>query len=151
MPRIEKIHEVGHRAADMFELVGDVENYPKFVPLCQSLVVRSCREKNGKKLLISDMTMAYKMLSETFTTQVLMDAETLSIDVKYLEGPFSHLDNQWRFEALGEKHCRVQFMVDYELKSKMLAMAAGTVFELAFGKFVSAFENRANEVYGQST
>ena len=148
MPRLEKTHEVAHAAADMFDLVCDVEQYPEFVPLCRSLAIKSEREKGTKRLILADMTMAYQMLSETFTTQVVMDRNALTIDVKYIDGPFKHLDNEWRFESLDENCCRVHFMVDYELRNRMLAMAAGTVFEMAFGRFVSAFERRANEVYG---
>ena len=109
--------------------------------------IRDRRERDGKTLILADMTMAYKMLSETFTTQVLMDREALKIDVKYIEGPFRHLDNQWQFEEIDESSCLVHFNLDYELRSKMLAMAAGAVFEVAFGQFVGAFEKRADEVY----
>lgn len=134
----------------MFDLVCDVESYPEFVPLCQSLTIKSLRERDSKSILLADMTMAYKMLSETFTTQVLMKSDELEIDVKYIEGPFSHLDNTWKFEETGQHECCVHFMVDYELRSKMLSMAAGAVFELAFARFVDAFETRANSVYSPS-
>jgi len=148
MPKLNKTHIVNHSAQNMFDLVCDVENYPKFVPLCQSLSIKSQKQKDNKTLMIADMTMAYKMLSETFTTQVLMNPDMLTIDVKYIEGPFKHLDNQWSFRDLDTTQCEVSFMIDYELRSKMLAMAAGTVFEMAFGRFVDAFEKRADEVYG---
>ncbi len=147
MPKLEKRHRIDHRAVDMFNLVCDVENYPQFVPLCKSLKIRDRRERNAKTLVVADMTMAYKMLSETFTTQVLMDHDALKIAVKYIEGPFKHLDNAWHFEALDDNTCMVHFLIDYELRSKMLAMAAGTVFEMAFGQFVGAFERRADEIY----
>ena len=147
MPKLDKKHVVNHSAENMYKLVCDVENYPKFVPLCQTLNVKSTKERNGKILMLADMTMAYKMLSETFTTQVLMNHEDLQIDVKYIEGPFKHLDNQWKFKDLEDGKCEVSFVLDYELRSKMLAMAAGAVFDIAFGKFVDAFENRANEIY----
>ena len=149
MPRLEKTHDVNHAAREMYDLVCDVEAYPNFVPLCQSLVVKSKRERDNKVLLMADMTMAYKMLSETFTTQVLMKSDNLEIDVKYIEGPFKHLENTWRFEPLSKATCRIHFMIDYELRSRMLAVAAGTVFEMAFARFVDAFEKRADEVYGK--
>jgi coenzyme Q-binding protein COQ10 len=57
------------------------------------------------------------------------------------------LDNQWKFKDLGEGRCEVSFLLDYELRSKVLAMAAGAIFDMAFGKFVDAFEKRADEVY----
>lgn len=148
MPKLDKKHTVAHSAQDMFNLVCDVENYPEFVPLCQSLNVTQRREKDSKTLIMADMTMAYKLLSETFTTQVLMNPAELTIDVKYIEGPFKHLDNRWSFEAIDDKKCEITFHLDYELRSKMLAMAAGAVFEVAFGRFVDAFEKRADQVYG---
>ncbi|MEM9332303.1 MAG: type II toxin-antitoxin system RatA family toxin [Pseudomonadota bacterium] len=148
MPKLDKVHTVQHQAKDMFELVCDVEKYPQFVPLVASLVVKSKKEKADKTLMLADMTMAYKMLSETFTTQVLIDPQNLKIDVKYIDGPFKHLDNHWRFTDLPDGSCEIGFMVDYELKNKMLALAAGAVFEMAFSRFVDAFENRANEIYG---
>lgn len=148
MPKLDKTHIVRHSAQDMFDLVCDVENYPEFVPLCKSLKVNQRREKDEKTLIMADMTMAYKMMSETFTTQVLMNREALTIDVKYIEGPFKHLDNKWYFKAVDEKKCEITFHLDYELRSKMLAIAAGTVFEVAFGRFVDAFEKRADAVYG---
>lgn len=147
MPKLDKKHVVNHSAENMYKLVCDVENYPKFVPLCQTLNVKSTKQRNGKMLMLADMTMTYKMLSETFTTQVLMNHEDLQIDVKYIEGPFKHLDNQWKFKDLEDGKCEVSFVLDYELRSKMLAMAAGAIFDMAFGKFVDAFENRANEIY----
>ena len=148
MPRLDKKHIVNHGARDMYDLVCDVEKYPEFVPLCQSLTVKSRKERDNKTLLLADMTMAYKMLSETFTTQVLMNPDTLAIDVKYIEGPFKHLDNQWRFKDIEDGQCEITFLIDYELRSKMLAMAAGTVFDMAFGKFTTAFEERADQIYG---
>ncbi len=147
MPKLDKKHIVNHTAENMYKLVCDVEKYPKFVPLCQSLTVKSSKERDGKMLMMADMTMAYKMLSETFTTQVLMNHEALQIDVKYIEGPFKHLDNHWKFKDIEGGKCEVSFLLDYELRSKMLAMAAGAVFDMAFGKFVEAFEKRADEVY----
>ena len=148
MPRLDKTHIVKHSARDMYDLVCDVECYPEFVPLCRSLNVKSRKERDGKTLMLADMTMAYNMLSETFTTQVFMDPKNLEIDVKYIDGPFKHLDNQWRFIELEDDACEVCFLIDYELRNRMLAMAAGAVFEVAFGRFVSAFEARADDIYG---
>lgn len=149
MPKLEKTHIVDHKATDMYDLVCDVESYPQFVPLCRALNVKSKKERDGKTLMIADMTMAYQMLRETFTTQVLMNPSELAVDVKYIDGPFRHLDNRWRFAELEDNRCEVSFMIDYELRGKMLAMAAGSIFDLAFGRFVSAFEGRADEIYGQ--
>jgi coenzyme Q-binding protein COQ10 len=132
----------------MFDLVADVESYPQFLPMCEELKVKSKRERDGKLLLIADMTVGYKLIRETFTSQVLLDRTALVIDTKYLDGPFKYLKNGWFFEAVHEGACNVHFHIDYEFKSKMLGMVMGSMFDIAFRKFSGAFEERANAVYG---
>ncbi|MER0237926.1 type II toxin-antitoxin system RatA family toxin [Fulvimarina sp. MAC8] len=148
MPQFESTRRVGHSADEMFDLVADVEKYPQFLPLCKSLNVRTRREKEGKTLLVADMTVAYKMVRETFTSQVLLKPEERRIDVKYVDGPFRYLDNRWTFEPIGENECDVHFFIDYEFKSRTLSMLMGSMFDYAFRRFAKAFEERADEVYG---
>ncbi len=98
MPQFETHRPVPHSADQMFDLVADVEHYPQFLPLCEALSIRSRKERDGKVLLIADMTVGYKAIRETFTTQVLLNRAERLIEVKYIDGPFSYLDNRWRFE-----------------------------------------------------
>jgi len=149
MPRFTTQKRVKHRADEMFDLIADIERYPEFLPMCEALTIRSRREKGERILLIADMTVGYKMIRETFTSQVYLFREDLLIDVKYIDGPFKHLENRWRFFPLEGKHaCEVDFYIDYEFKSKMLSMLMGSVFDMAFRRFVFAYEERANEIYG---
>jgi coenzyme Q-binding protein COQ10 len=132
----------------MFALVADVESYPQFLPMCEALSVNSRREREGKQLLLADMSVGYKLIRETFTSQVLLDRQALVIEAKYIDGPFKFLTNRWRFEATGEGNCNVHFHIDYEFKSRMLGMVMGSMFDIAFRKFSQAFEERANKIYG---
>ncbi len=92
MPQFTTRRRVRHAASDMFDLVADVERYPEFVPLCRALKVRKrLPEPEGVEVLIADMTVAYKLVRETFTSRVTLDRPNLQILVEYLEGPFSHL------------------------------------------------------------
>ena len=131
----------------MYDLVADVERYPEFLPLCEALVIRSRRERDGKELLIADMTVGYKAIRETFTTQVLLNPAEHIIDVKYIEGPFKYLDNRWRFEVTGEGGCAVNFFIDYEFKNRILGALMGSMFDRAFRMFAEAFEARADKIY----
>ncbi len=135
----------------MYDLVADVEKYPEFLPLCRSLNVRSKKQREGRVMVIADMTVAYKFIQESFTSQVILDPEKLAIDVKYLDGPFRYLHNHWRFSELDEHRCEVSFDLDYELRSRSLQMVMGSVFDLAFSKFTTAFEKRADDIYGKRT
>jgi coenzyme Q-binding protein COQ10 len=141
--------EVAHGATEMFDLVADVERYPEFVPLCESLKVRGRSEKDGKQVLVADMTAAYKVFRETFTSRVTIDRETLQILVEYLDGPFRHLENRWRFEPLGDGNSVIDFYLEYEFRRRSLQMLMGAMFDAAFSRFADAFEERADVVYGK--
>ncbi len=132
----------------MFALVADVEKYPQFVPLCEALAVRSRRERDGRTVLVADMSIGYKAIRETFTTQVLLKPDERIIDVKYIDGPFKYLSNIWGFEPASDG-CFVRFFIDYEFKSRILGAMMGTMFDRAFRMFSEAFEKRADVIYGR--
>lgn len=149
MPSFSTDHRVAHPASDMFDLVADIEQYPQFVPLCKALAVRGRREmEDGTTVLVADMTVAYKLFSETFTSRVTLKPAELVILVEYLDGPFRHLENRWAFRPLDEGACEVAFFIEYEFRSKTLGQLMGAMFERAFRKFSDAFEARADQVYG---
>src|SRR5262249_4064061 len=109
MPEFSNTRRVRHSAAHMFDLVADVERYPEFVPLCRSLKVRKrLPEPEGVKLVVADMTVAYRFVRETFASRVTLDRPNLQILVEYLEGPFSRLENRWSFHPRGERTCEVE-------------------------------------------
>jgi len=135
----------------MFDLVADVEHYPEFVPLCRDLKVKVRTKGEGTEILVADMTVAYKLVRETFTSRVTLDQPKLQILVEYLSGPFSHLQNRWVFQPVDEKSCDVEFFIAYEFKSRVLAALMGAMFDTAFRRFADAFEKRADEVYGKPT
>ncbi len=148
MPQFSTTRQVQHSASDMFDLVADVEHYPEFVPLCQSLGVRQRMKENGKDVIIADMTVAYKLIRERFTSRVTLDRPNLEILVEYLEGPFRRMNNRWKFRPVGERSCNVDFSLAYEFRSRTFGMLMGAVFDAAFRRFAAAFERRADQVYG---
>lgn len=151
MPRFSNQRRVQHKASEMFDLVADVERYPEFVPLCQSLKIRQRTPKpDGTELVVADMTVSFKLVKETFTSEVTLDRANLKITVRYLRGPFSNLENRWTFQPRGDNACDVGFFIAYEFKSRMLAMLMGSMFDAAFARFSAAFERRADAVYGKA-
>jgi coenzyme Q-binding protein COQ10 len=151
VPSFSTKRRVAHDATQMFDLVADVEKYPQFVPLCQSLRVKSRTAKGEEvEVIVADMTVAYKLVRETFTSRVTLDRPNLKILVEYLSGPFSKMENRWTFTPAGERACDVAFFIDYEFKSRVLAMLMGAMFETAFRRFAGAFEARADKIYGRA-
>ncbi|MFL6799761.1 MAG: type II toxin-antitoxin system RatA family toxin [Xanthobacteraceae bacterium] len=150
MPKFSTSRSVKHSASDMFDLVADIERYPEFVPLCHSLKVRErIPQSEGVEVLVARMSVAYKFVSETFTSRVTLDRPNLQIFVEYLDGPFSRMENRWTFNATGERGCVVQFFISYDFKSRMLGLLMGAAFEAAFRRFAQAFERRADTVYAR--
>ena len=145
MPRFETIRPVKHSANVMFDLVADVERYPEFVPMCESLVIRRrVQTGGGIETLLADMSIGYKVIRETFTTRVELDRENHIIRVSYVDGPFKHLENRWSFVPSADAGCDVKFFIDYEFKSRTFQLLAGAVFEKVFRKMAEAFEARAD-------
>ncbi|TIL55205.1 MAG: type II toxin-antitoxin system RatA family toxin, partial [Mesorhizobium sp.] len=105
------------------------------------------KERDGRTLLVADMSIGYKAIRETFTTQVLLKPDEKAIDVKYIDGPFKYLSNAWRFEP-ADGGCNVCFFIDYEFKSRILGAVMGAMFDRAFRMFSEAFEKRADVIYG---
>ncbi|WEX07164.1 type II toxin-antitoxin system RatA family toxin [Chelativorans sp. AA-79] len=150
MPKHETVRRVNHPPDQMFALVADIETYPEFVPMCEALTVRSRKEREGITILVADMTVGYKAIRETFTSQVVLKPAERVIDVRYIDGPFRFLQNHWRFDPVDEKQCDVHFFIEYEFKSRMLGMLMGAMFDRAFRMFSEAFEKRADVVYGRT-
>ena len=130
----------------MFDVVADVERYPQFLPLCEGLVVRSRERQGTESVLVATMTVGYGAIRESFTSRVTLGPEQGEIRVAYLDGPFSHLDNRWRFRD-ADGGSRVDFFIDYAFSSRMLALLMGAVFDKAVRKYTSAFEARAHALY----
>jgi coenzyme Q-binding protein COQ10 len=150
MPEFSTKHRVRHAATDMFDLVADIKKYPEFVPLCSDLTVKSRSAKDdGTIVLVADMSVAYKIVRETFTSRVTLDRPNLHIFVEYLSGPFKRMHNRWTFHPAGNKVCDVEFFITYEFKSWTLAVLMGAMFDTAFRRFAVAFERRADAVYGR--
>jgi coenzyme Q-binding protein COQ10 len=149
MPQFSTKRRVQHSASDMFDLVADVEHYPEFVPLCRSLSVRKrAKDGEGRDIITADMTVAYKLISETFTSRVTLDRKKLEVLVEYIEGPFQKMNNCWNFRPAGDRACDVEFFIAYEFRSRTLGLLMGAMFDAAFRRFSAAFERRADQVYG---
>lgn len=131
----------------MFDLVADVESYPEFLPLCESLVIERREQQAGHEVIIARMRVGYKAITENFLSRVLINREDLQIEVSYLEGPFSHLINKWGFRDTDKGHCDVEFYLEYRFRNPGLQFLMGSMFDKAFGKFTESFEVRADEIY----
>ena len=148
MPQFNTSRHVNHSAENMYNLVADIEKYPQFVPLCDDLKIKSTETADTCDIIHADMTVAYKLLRETFTSKVMLDQTEMKIITEAVEGPFRKMQNIWCFKSTGENSCEVEFSISYEFKTFALQLLVGGLFEKVFKKFSNAFETRADAVYG---
>lgn len=149
MPSFETTRRVPHTPEQMFDLVADVEQYPRFFPLCEALRVKTRERRGEAEILVASMDIGYRAIRETVTTRVTLERAKLAVRVDFIDGPFRVLENRWRFVAGSGGGTEVQFFITYEFKSLMLQMLVGALFDQAFRRCVGAFEARAMEVYGR--
>jgi coenzyme Q-binding protein COQ10 len=150
MTHFRTTRRVAHSADNMFALVADVEQYPQFVPLCERLILKEREPHLQGETLVAEMTVAYRFLRESFVTRVQLHPEQRTILVEYVDGPFKYLQNRWTFMPLADHSCEIGFDLSYEFRSRALQMMMGQVFDRAFRKFVTAFESRADQIYGKA-
>ncbi len=142
MPTHAESRRVHYRPDQLFDLVADVGQYPRFLPWCIGARVRSRTETE----LVADLTIGFGPFRESFTSRVTLD-HPHKIRVRYENGPFRYLNNTWGFSP-DPTGCKVDFFVDFEFRSRLLQAAIGVVFNEAVRRMVNAFLKRAREVYG---
>ena len=146
----ETKHVIAHTVDDMFALVADVERYPKFLPLCEELKLKRRERRDGKEVLIATMVVGYKLIRESFTTEVILDADARTILVHYLDGPFTFLENRWSFRPVTPESCEIDFYIAYSFRSRLLERLMSGLFAKAVRRYTAAFEKCADAIYGTS-
>ena len=145
MPRHAERRPLHHTPEQLFDLVADVDRYPEFLPWCTGVRIR----QRSESLLVADLVIGFKGITERFTSRVVLDRANLEITVTYEKGPFKYLKNHWKFEPTVQG-CIVDFFVEFEFKSRILDKLIGMVFTEAVRKMVAAFEYRADVLYGDT-
>jgi ribosome-associated toxin RatA of RatAB toxin-antitoxin module len=143
MPRVERSVLVHYSAEQMFDLVADVEGYPRFLPWCSGAQVVA---GHGGGLEAS-IDIDYRGIRSRFTTRNQLRYPE-QIQMSLVRGPFRSLDGHWHFHALRPGACKAQLVLHYEFASGLLARAVAPVFDLIANSMVDSFAQQAEAVYG---
>lgn len=147
MPAHSETKYLPYSADQMYDLVADVANYPKFLPWTAAARIRSRDDMGDHEVMLADLVISFKVFREKFGSRVVLWPAARKIETAYIDGPFKFLESTWRFEDHGEG-CNVHFEVDFEFKNRILQGAAGMFFNQAMQSVVRAFERRAQDLYG---
>ena len=146
MPYISKTKTIPFSHKELFDLVMDVESYPDFLPFCSEAKITSKTEVQ----IEADLKIAFAGVSESYSSLIIptFQEDYAAIDVKATRGPFKHLTNLWKFIPINESTTRVEFMLNFELKSFLLSKIIDVFLNEMHHKILDAFEKRAREKYG---
>jgi coenzyme Q-binding protein COQ10 len=134
--------------AELCRMVGDVREYPKFIPYLQSLrVVNEAAREQGGWEGIAEAIVGWKAIRERFTTNVRCEPAKGEVDVSLVSGPFHALDNRWRFEPC-EQGARVRFWISYQFKNPVLNAVVSANKDKVAGRIMGAFEKEAKRRLG---
>ncbi|MFK7965024.1 MAG: type II toxin-antitoxin system RatA family toxin [Burkholderiaceae bacterium] len=145
---IEKSVLLPYPADAMFALIDRIEDYPGFLPWCGGTEVM--RPEEGP--LTATVRIAFKGLKQEFTTRNRhrppASDEPGSVTMELIDGPFRHLDGDWRIESLSDSACKVSFRLDYEMRSGLLGRALSPVFGQIATTFIDSFVREAERRHG---
>jgi len=137
---------IWYSAEEMFRLVTDVAQYPKFLPWCDRATVVE-QDEHGMR---AEIGIAFGGIRQSFTTRNEHVAGR-KVSMRLVDGPFSNLDGQWSFNPVGDagqRACKVELDLNYGFRNAALAAVVGPVFDRIAGSLVDAFVKRAEQVYG---
>ncbi|RAP35134.1 ubiquinone-binding protein [Legionella quinlivanii] len=141
MTIVQKSRIVKFSCEQMYTLVNEVEHYAEFLPYCsQSIIHHRDADEVQATLLISAAGM-----NKSFTTRNRLQANKM-IEIRLVDGPFSHLEGFWRFDEVDEG-CKISFDLEFEFAGRMFSMLLGPIFEQITNKMVDAFCDRAENLY----
>ena len=139
MYNIHKSAIVLHPAANMFKLVDEVENYPKFLPWCGSTQVIY----RDSEITRASIEINFKGIKQSFTTENVKKSDHL-MQIRLIDGPFKHLSGSWLFKKLDENSCQVELTLEYQFSNFLLETLISPVFNIIANTFIDEFIKEAN-------
>jgi coenzyme Q-binding protein COQ10 len=146
MPTHSETRTLPYTAAQMYDLVAEVEKYPEFLPWTAAARIRSRTPEGNSEVMLADLVISFKVFRERFGSRVVLHPQANQIDTEYLDGPFKYMKSNWHFTDC-EGGCEVAFFVDFEFRNAILQKIIGVVFNEAMHRVVAAFEKRAEQLY----
>ncbi|OOG64455.1 ubiquinone-binding protein [Rhodanobacter sp. B04] len=143
MIEIRRSALVKYSPAQMFDLVNEVEAYPKRFPWCADAEIL----ERQHDVLVARLDLKFAGLHQSFTTRNTVERPR-RLQMSLVDGPFRSLEGVWDFIALGEAGCKVAFALDFDYAGRLGGGALRLGFQGLAGRMVDDFCAEAGRVYG---
>jgi len=141
---VQKSALVKFSAQQMFDIVNNIEAYPEYFPWCKSSRILS----QSKNIVEAQLVIAKGGLQKSFATHNKLDHGG-RIYMTLLDGPFKSLEGVWSFMPLREDASKISLDLEFEVAGKLASLTFGSVFNQLCSGMVSAFSQRAKQIYGR--
>ena len=132
-----------YRAADLYNIVLDIEEYPNYIPWCSKIEILKKNNTEIKAIMI----VKYKFFpTQKFTSNVYFNFDKLIIKTRYIDGPLKDLDTSWIFEEIKKNQCKILFNVEFEFENFLHQRFAEFFFPLIENKMINSFIKRAEQI-----
>jgi ribosome-associated toxin RatA of RatAB toxin-antitoxin module len=143
MAHLHRSARVRHTAAQMFELVDDIESYPQFLHWCRDARI----ERRDGDVIEASLDIGVRGIHKSFVTRNVLDRPR-RIGIELVSGPFRRLEGEWRFTDLEGGGSEVSLSLQFEIAASPFNMMFSLVFEELVRSQIAAFVSRAETLYG---
>lgn len=143
MTTIQRSALLPYPAERLFELVNDIEAYPRYMDGCVGAEVM----RRDEEVIEARLDLARGGITHSFSTRNRSQPHH-TIELELLEGPFESFCGRWQFQRLGDMACKVSLDLEFTFNNGLLGAAAAKLFDSVTGNLVDALGKRARELYG---
>lgn len=142
MPHFQYQRQVPFPAGPVFDLVADVERYPRFLPGWREARI----VERGDNSLTVEQTLGGWGFRWRFRSRAALDRPR-QICIQTTEYPFEHLLEIWRFRPMDHGGTLVTLEADYRLADLPLRGLVSAVFDRGFRQTLDGFDARAHAIF----
>ena len=133
---------MNYSAEQVFDVVNDVEAYPRFLPGCAGSTIFESNDQHMR----AELQLGRGAVSMRFiTANTLKRAEYIRLTLD--NGPFSSFSGQWVFKTLNERACKVSFQLDFKMKNPLLGKAMEAMMSKVSNDMVDAVTRELKRRY----
>ena len=141
MKRIYKEEEINVAMSIIFNLINNIEEYPKFLPWCKKTEVT----KESENLQIGKIFISKSFINWSFSTKNIIDRNK-SISLSLIDGPFDQLDGSWNFKKIDDNNTLVSLEINYKFKNSLIELSIEPIFTTIMNSILESFVDQAFKI-----
>ena len=152
MPKFNVTRRYAWSADQVFAIARDVASYHLFLPLVLRSDIFNYACQDGKEAFDAVLKIAHAKLGigETAVAHMDVDPDLRQVTARSRDGSIKSMHSVVTLRPTGAQSCEITFEMNLTLKSRTLQFMISGMFDMFVRKILSAFEERAKELYPRS-